>query len=637
LYGALTIAFAYPLSIHPASRVLPVGADANLYLWTLQWDVHALTHRPLSIFDANIYYPYRHTLAYSENLIGSALIAAPFLWTTASAIVALNAVALLSCVLCGVGTYLLARRVGIGPRGALAAGLIFAFAPPRFFRLGQLHLTTVQWIPFCLAFLHAYFDFGRRADLWWAAAFFMLQVVTSAHGAVFCTLSVGGLLVWRAVLGGWRIRAARGRDVVLAAACAAAVALFVFLPYRAVQNEMGLRRSLEETTYFSPNLTSFLASPSRLHMWLASRFTGEPIPSDASAFLFPGYLTLILAAAGVWTARSGDAAARRAAWSKRASRLCELAIVVTAIVALALTITGGGRVRHGSTVMFSARSPWRAWIALGVLLLVRAALSRSVPLDARHRLRAAAPSFARWAGRARDNHVLFYSMLAIVGFWLALGIPYGLYRLVYAWPGLSFIRVPSRFSIVGLMALAIVAGAGFDRFAARFRERTRTVLTIVTLVVLAAEFFAAPLQTAPYAVDVPAIDRWLATRPTPFVVAEVPLASPIDVVAAARRQSTYMLHSTAHWQKTIHGYSGMQPPLHDVLYLELRTFPDERSLTHLSSIGVTDVVVHTELYSPDEWRRVSAALDRFSDRLPLEHTEGAGRVYSLRDWYNPAR
>jgi hypothetical protein len=34
---------------------------------TLAWDTHAFT-TPLSIFDANIYYPERHTLAYSENL-----------------------------------------------------------------------------------------------------------------------------------------------------------------------------------------------------------------------------------------------------------------------------------------------------------------------------------------------------------------------------------------------------------------------------------------------------------------------------------------------------------------------------------------------------------------------------------------
>src|SRR5262249_32395768 len=139
---------------HPASTVLPIGADANLFLWTLQWDTHALTHRPWAIFDANIYYPFRHTLAYSENLIGSSIVAAPILWTIGNPVLALNAVALLSCILSGAGAYMLARQIGAGPAGAALAALIFAFAPPRFLRLGQIHLTTVQWVPFCLACLH---------------------------------------------------------------------------------------------------------------------------------------------------------------------------------------------------------------------------------------------------------------------------------------------------------------------------------------------------------------------------------------------------------------------------------------------------------------------------------------------------
>ena len=113
-------------------------------------------HQPFAIFDANMYFPQAHTLAYSENLIGSAMFAAPVVWLTGNLALGLNVVALLSVVLCGTGTYVLARRLGVRPAFAIIAGLVFAFSPPRFFRLGQAHLTVVQWIPFGLAFLHAY-------------------------------------------------------------------------------------------------------------------------------------------------------------------------------------------------------------------------------------------------------------------------------------------------------------------------------------------------------------------------------------------------------------------------------------------------------------------------------------------------
>jgi len=98
--------------LHPA-RVLPaVGSDSDLFMWTLAWDAHAFVHQPLSIFDANIFFPNRGTLAYSENLIGSAFFAAPILWLTGNPVLAFNVISLLSCVLCGLGAYVLGRRVG---------------------------------------------------------------------------------------------------------------------------------------------------------------------------------------------------------------------------------------------------------------------------------------------------------------------------------------------------------------------------------------------------------------------------------------------------------------------------------------------------------------------------------------------
>ena len=107
-----------PFSLAPGSLVLADLPDTHLFIWTLAWDAHAFLHQPLSIFDANIYYPYANTLAYSENLIGSAFFAAPIIWLTGDLVLAMNLTALLTCVLCGVGAYLLARQVAHQPDAA---------------------------------------------------------------------------------------------------------------------------------------------------------------------------------------------------------------------------------------------------------------------------------------------------------------------------------------------------------------------------------------------------------------------------------------------------------------------------------------------------------------------------------------
>jgi hypothetical protein len=174
----------------------------------------------------------------------------------------------------------------------------------------------------------------------------------------------------------------------------------------------------------------------------------------------------------------------------------------------------------------------------------------------------------------------------------------------------------------------MLAAIGFDRIAVRLTRQRRAALAAVFGLLLVGEY-AAGLGVRPGQVDVPAIDRWLDREPKPFVVAEVPLPAADDSEAFERRQTTYMIHSTAHWQKTVHGYSGWRTLFHSQLYSDMQSFPDETSLASLSGLGVNYVVVHTDFYSPEEWVRVEQRLQGLSSRLRLEHTEGAGRVYTL--------
>jgi hypothetical protein len=537
LFLALTVLLTWPLALHPASATLPMGPDGDLFVWTLSWDAHAFIHQPLSIFDANIYYPLRHTLAFSENLIGSAFVAAPVIWATGNAALALNTVALLSVLLCGLGAFLLARRLGISPAGAVVAGVIFAFSPPRFFRTGQLHLGVVQWIPFALASLHAYVDGGRKRDLRLAAAFFTLQALSSGHGAVFLALAMAGVFAWKAAAGMPIDPLRRLRDLGVTGVALLAPSVLVYLPYRAVQQEMGLRRSLEN---WAVTPGSFLAAPTHVQAFLLSLLPGPRILDTASAYLFPGFLPLLLAIAG-----------------------------------------------------------------LAALFVRRADM------------------------RSQRGCIALYGTLALVGVWLSIGPPLGLWPLVYWLPGMSFIRVPSRFTILAVLGLAVVAAAGFDWLAARFPARRRRAFAAAVTLLLVAEFAAIPLDVAPYRVDIPLADRWLAGRPGPFAVAEVPLPDPSQAGPFERRQTAYMLHSMGHWQKTVHGYSGIRAPLHDRLYVLLRGFPDEASLDELARLDVRYIVVHTELYPPGDWDRVAAGIDRSGGRLQLEHVAGTGRVYSL--------
>lgn len=535
LFSALTFVMAYPFSASPGSLVLADAPDTHLYLWTLAWDAYAFLHQPILIFDANIYYPYPNTLAYSENLIGSALFAAPLIWLTGDPVLAMNLVALLTCVLCGTGAYFLARRWGLPPQAALISGVVFAFAPPRFFRMGQLHMTAVQWIPFTLAFLHSYFQRGRRSDLLLALACFSLQALSSGHGAAFLALSIVVMLLWRITFGqplAWRQWL---KDCGATGAYLIAPSIWILLPYRAVQLEAGLRREYPSDSM--PALDSFLASPASLHVALHKLTLGRTVNDEAVAFLFPGILALALAAIAVVLYRP-------------------------------------------------SREPWR--VSPTAFFVVLGALSTLM--------------FVTW--------------------------PFEAWRMVYWLPGLNFIRVPSRFILLVVLCLGMLAAVAFAKLTARWTAHSRLAASMVLSACLLAEYSSYPFNGVPFTLHIPAVDRWLDSQPKPFTVAEVRVPSVGNVGALERSQTRAMLHATAHWQKTVHGYSGIRRPLHHRLYEVMTTFPEPASLEALRDVGVDYVVVHGGDYAAETWRQMEERLAA-ADGLRLAHADGIDRVYAL--------
>jgi len=544
-YTALTMVLAYPVSLSPGTTVLGDNPDTHLFLWTLAWDVHAFASQPLAVFDANIFYPNPGTLAYSENLLGSALMAAPVIWLTGNVVLALNLVQLATCVLCGLGAFVLARRLGVSVLGAVLCGVVFLAAPPRFFRIGQLHLTAVQWVPFALAYLHSYLDRGLKRDLRLAVAFFTLQAFTSGHGAVFLIVAIAVVVGFHAVLGKPLALRQRWRDFGIPGALLVLPIVAMIAPYRAAQSEVGLKRSLEN---WLPSPASYLASPSHAHQYLRALVTDTDFNLSASAWLFPGVTVLIFMAAALMPRGSGG----------------------------------------------------------------------------------------NWRVRLRQRPAVAYALLLAVSVCLFVPPPIGLWPWVYAWPGFNFIRVPSRFMILAMLALAVLVGAGFDRLFARRSAVVRGAAALLVGALLLVEYASMPLASFPFAVDVPAIDRWMNTLPKPFAIAEVPVPSSGDMGAYERHNTMAMLHSTAHWQRTVQGYSGIRPALHDRLFRELTVFPDATSLASLRELGVTYVVVHGDRYPPDRRAEIDGRYRRFADQLRLEHVEGEGRAYRILPDPRPA-
>jgi hypothetical protein len=234
-----------------------------------------------------------------------------------------------------------------------------------------------------------------------------------------------------------------------------------------------------------------------------------------------------------------------------------------------------------------------------------------------------------WGSLHRHNSTALYLLVTVAGVALAIGPPYGLWQFVYWMPVLNFIREQSRFTLLAMVGFAVLAGIGFDRLTTRLAPARRALAAIVAGALLVGEFATIPYNGVPYRLEIPAADLWVAGQQKPFTVAEVP------VTGSERTQSNYMLHSMAHWQKTVHGYSGIEPVFHQKLYNSLRSFPSDDSIRRLAELGVTYLIVHSSWFPPEQRAVLDERLLAFGSRLKLEYTDPESRVYSIKSLTGP--
>jgi hypothetical protein len=167
-YTLLALVATWPLAAHlrthlPAPSNPTTYDDTLLLGWVLSWDVHQLLRDPLHLYAANLFHPLCHALAYSEAMISEALLVLPLSPLTPDPTLLYNVTLLATFVLGATGTFLLVRDLGGSGPAAFVAGLVFAFAPYRFWQLDRLNALCVHLTPFLFLALHRWRDVADAA------------------------------------------------------------------------------------------------------------------------------------------------------------------------------------------------------------------------------------------------------------------------------------------------------------------------------------------------------------------------------------------------------------------------------------------------------------------------------------------
>lgn len=613
------LAFLYLRPFHQVwrDRVAPDLGDPLYVLYVLEWMQRQILLGLPNPFGANFFYPLDHSLLLSDHLFGLALQGLMLRPLTGGAAVATyNALLFIAYPLSGVTAALVVRACGASRPAAFLGGLVYAFAPYHWSQLPHLQVASYQWVPAVLWLFDRVIASPRITTAIGFLLFYALHVGGGSYLASMIHFPLLALLLYRALAGpGWReiLRPRSMRILLPTGALATAIAAAALAPYL-VFNGGRASWGAENFKLFGATLLSFV-TPSMfnphfeiLTPLLRPLTAGYPGPSYwyAEKSFFLGVLPTILLLGGAvatWQRRNKTSTAPLHRGSPVAVAL--VALVVFAVIAADLFTLGILKDRLPPVLS----RPGAFYTAIGALLIAVLAM------------------WAGWLRRTRPHPppslhhdesgdgILVAGVVA-----LALCFPVFYEPLSEAVPGLTAMRVPSRFFPFALLALALLCGRGTDALRHSLPSRAGRFAASALLIALVGwELAPTGIEWHPVEKrhELAEVYHWLDREPGVDAILELPLLPPPGEVV-------YMVRSTAHWKPIVNGFSGHFPPH----YEELREIccwpaPDPAVLTTLRTWGVSHVVIHTA--GMKRWER--RELSRWTHAIHQGQTPGVTQVF----------
>jgi hypothetical protein len=262
-------------------------------------------HDPLHLFEAPIFYPARHALAFSEHMFVQSLMGAPLQWAGVSPVLIYNLLVWLGFALSGFAMALLIRAWTASTPAGIVAGSLYSFNAHQLTRYSHLQALHLEFLPLALYAFdrllraasveeHAARNPLARPSVMLGAAF-VLQALCSNYTMVFITTAMIVAFVVRPE--SWRPNR-RLWAALSATPLAAVLALAPFLwPYYLVRGEQGMVRTIDDVRMYSAGILDYFVTAGRLHYtWWSHRVF------EARTALFPGVagiaLTLLALATG---------------------------------------------------------------------------------------------------------------------------------------------------------------------------------------------------------------------------------------------------------------------------------------------------------------------------------------------------
>jgi len=295
--SVLAVVMTWPMAPNIGRLGRVDNNDGQLSIWNVSWVARTLIADPIHLFDANIFYPHKGTLAYSESNIGAGILAIPGYWSTRNAFTAHNSAVLIGLVLSAIGMFYLVHLLTCDRGAAAVSAICFAFTPFLFAHSAHIQLLMTAGLPFTMFLFHRFTENitpGRGAAL---GAVMAATALFCGYYGIFAILMVGYASI--VIATSRRLWTSLRYWLSLGTGALVAIALVIpaFLPYTTLQRLQGFRRELDQARQFSSNWSDYFASSAHAHAWMLAY-----LPPWVEV-VFPGFIATGFGIAGLWVAR----------------------------------------------------------------------------------------------------------------------------------------------------------------------------------------------------------------------------------------------------------------------------------------------------------------------------------------------
>ena len=208
---------------------------------------------------------------------------------------------------------------------------------------------------------------------------------------------------------------------------------------------------------------------------------------------------------------------------------------------------------------------------------------------------------------------VLYAGLALVSFDFSLGINGWLFPLLPSAIGFAAnLRSPSRFGVLVLMSLAMLAAMGAARI---FQGKPGVAGPVFAILLVAClgEYWSAPLPHRAYEREPSAAHEWLAQNRAGSVVLELPAPT---LQTLWLHESKYLMRSIHHWQPLVNGYSGYHPVHYVRMINAMASFPGGDTVDRLRQANVRFVLINREFYPADQFAALIKAVENSGQFWP---------------------